>query len=171
MGQLSHTVRTPQPRDCGFLFNFWVWSGEGGAQLLAWRPDCMGFAMQVTTEWKRVHIWDILATFQPHSLGTGDKQTAYAREIPGRVKGNRQYSRSFVYCRKLACSTISLTGDRVRGDDSKEYRYYKSKYSTVQGFFQQPAQPPGRTVLSPLQSRSAVHREPSRIRRGPASEY
>ena len=49
-------------------------------------------------------------------------QTAYAREIPGRVKGNRQYSRSFVYCRKLACSTVSLTGDRVRGDDSKQYR-------------------------------------------------
>ena len=41
-------------------------------------------------------------------------QTAYAREIPGRVKGNIQYSRSFVYCRKLACSTVSLTGDRVR---------------------------------------------------------
>ena len=49
-------------------------SGRGeGAQLLGWRPDCMGFAMQVTTEWKRGHFWDILATFQPHSLGTGDK--------------------------------------------------------------------------------------------------
>ena len=34
-------------------------------------------------------------------------QTAYAREIPVRVKGNRQYRRSFVYCRKLACSTVS----------------------------------------------------------------
>ena len=62
-------------------------------------------------------------------------KTAYAREIPGRVKGNRQYSRSFVYCRKLACSTVSLTGDRGRGDDSKQYRYYKSTYSTVQVFF------------------------------------
>ena len=31
--------------------------------------------MQVTTEWKRGHIWDILATVQPHSLGTGDKCT------------------------------------------------------------------------------------------------
>ena len=29
--------------------------------------------MQATTEWKRGHIWDILATVQPHSLGTGDK--------------------------------------------------------------------------------------------------
>ena len=29
--------------------------------------------MQGTTEWKRGHIWDILATIQPHSLGTGDK--------------------------------------------------------------------------------------------------
>ena len=45
-------------------------------------------------------------------------KTAYAREIPGRVKGNRQYSRSFVYYRRLACSTVSLTGDRGRGDDS-----------------------------------------------------
>ena len=43
--------------------------------------------------------------------------------------------RSFVYWRKLACSTVSLTGDRGRGDDSKQYRYYKSTYSTVQGFF------------------------------------
>ena len=71
-------------------------------------------------------------------------KTAYAREIPGRVKGNRQYSRSFVYCRKLACSTVSLAGDRGRGDDSKQYRYYKSTYSTVQGcFFHQPAHPRG----------------------------
>ena len=39
------------------------------------------------------------------------------------------------YCRKLACSTVSLTGDRVIGDDSKQYRYYKNMYSTVQSFF------------------------------------
>ena len=31
--------------------------------------------MQATTEWKRGHIWDILATVQPHSLGTWDKCT------------------------------------------------------------------------------------------------
>ena len=44
-----------------------------GPQLLASRPDYIGFAMQqATTEWKRGHIWDILATVQPHSLGTGD---------------------------------------------------------------------------------------------------
>ena len=36
-------------------------SGRGeGAQLLASRPDYMEFA-----EWKRGHIWDILATVQP----------------------------------------------------------------------------------------------------------
>ena len=34
LGQLSHTVITPQPRDWGSLFNFRVWSGKG-AQLLA----------------------------------------------------------------------------------------------------------------------------------------
>ena len=27
--------------------------------------------MQATTEWKRGHIWDILATVQPHSFGLG----------------------------------------------------------------------------------------------------
>ena len=71
-------------------------------------------------------------------------KTAYAREIPGRVKGNRQYSRNFVYYRKFACSTVSLTGDRDRGDDSKQYRYYKSTYSTVQCFFfHQPTHPRG----------------------------
>ena len=68
-------------------------------------------------------------------------QTAYAREIHNRVKGNRQYSRSFVYCRKLACSTVSITGDRVRGDDSKQYRYYKSTYSMVKSFFTSPLSP------------------------------
>ena len=71
-------------------------------------------------------------------------KTAYAREIPGRVKENRQYSRSIVYYRKLACSTVSLIGDRGRRDDSKQYRYYKSTLSTVQGFFfHQPAHPRG----------------------------
>ena len=78
-------------------------------------------------------------------------KTAHAREIPGRVKGNRQYSRSFVYYCKLACSTVSLTGDRGRGDDSKQYRYYKSTYSTVQGFFfhLHSRSLPRRIVLSP----------------------
>ena len=71
LGQLRHTVRTPQPRDWGSLFNFWVWSGEG-AQLLASRLDYMEFAaMQATTEWKSGHIWDILATVQHHSFGLG----------------------------------------------------------------------------------------------------
>ena len=77
-------------------------------------------------------------------------KTAYAREIPGRVKGNRQYSRSFVYYRTLACSTVSLTGDRGRGDDSIQYtRYYKSTYSTVQGFFFTCPLTPREIVLSP----------------------
>ena len=41
----------------------------------------MGFAMQATTEWKRGHIWDILVTIQPHSLGTGDKCTPLVSEF------------------------------------------------------------------------------------------
>ena len=93
-------------------------------------------------------------------------QTAYAREIPDRVKAIGQYSRSFVYCRKLACSTVSLTGDRVRGDDSKQYMYYENTYSTFQGFFSPARSPPRRIVLSPLQSRSPVHREPPRFSGG-----
>ena len=69
-GQLSHTVRTPQPRDWAlFLISE---SGQGeGAQLLASRPDYMGFAMQATIEWKTGYIWDILATYDssPTALG------------------------------------------------------------------------------------------------------
>ena len=99
-------------------------------------------------------------------------KTAYAREIPGRVKGNRQYSRSFVYYRKLACSTVSLTGDRGRGDDSKQYRYYKSTYSTVQGFFfftspHTPSENCSEPPCNPAQLSTANQR----IRRGPAAVY
>ena len=36
------------------------------------------------------------------------------------------YNTSFVYCRELAPGTVSLTGDWVRGDDSKQCRYYKT---------------------------------------------
>ena len=60
-------------------------------------------------------------------------QTAYAREMAESKEIDN------IVGRKLACSTVSLTGDRVRGDDSKQYRYYKSTYCTVQCFFHQPA--------------------------------
>ena len=66
LGQLSLTVRTPQP---GALFLISE-SGLGeGAQLLASRPDYMEFAMQATTDWKRGHIWDIVSSVQPWGLG------------------------------------------------------------------------------------------------------
>ena len=97
-------------------------------------------------------------------------KNAYAREIPGRVRGNRQYSRSFVYYRKLACSTVSLTGDRGRGDDSKQYRYYKSTYSTVQGFFHQPAHP-AENCSEPPCNPAQLSTANQRIRRGPAAVY
>ena len=42
-----------------------------GAQLLASQPDYMEFAMQATTELKKGHILDILATVQPHSFRLG----------------------------------------------------------------------------------------------------
>ena len=35
---------------------------------------------------------------------------------------------SFVYCRELAPGTVSLTGDWVRGDDSKQTSYYIGKF-------------------------------------------
>ena len=98
-------------------------------------------------------------------------KTAYAREIPGRVKGNRQYSRSFVYYRKLACSTVSLTGDRGHCDDSKQYRYYKSTYSTVQGFFSPVRSPLRRIVLSPPCIPAQLSTANQGIRRGPAAVY
>ena len=34
------------------------------------------------------------------------------------------YNMSFVYCRELAPDTVRLTGYWIRGDDSKQYRYY-----------------------------------------------
>ena len=37
------------------------------------------------------------------------------------------YNSSFVYCLELAPGTVNLTGDWVRGDDSKQYRYYTCK--------------------------------------------
>ena len=95
-------------------------------------------------------------------------KTAYAREIPRRVKGNRQYSRSFVYYRKLACSTVSLTGERGRGDDSKQYRYYKRTYSTVQGFFFTSPLTPAENCSEPICNPAQLSTANQRIRRGPA---
>ena len=37
-----------------------------------------------------------------------------------------QYKLHFVYCRELGPGTVSLTGDRVRDDDSKHYAVYTS---------------------------------------------
>ena len=46
----------------------------------------MEFAIQATTEWKRGHIWDILATVQSHSLGAGDKCPPCFRVLFGKVQ-------------------------------------------------------------------------------------
>ena len=35
------------------------------------------------------------------------------------------YNPFLVYCRELAPSTVSLTGDRAQGDDSKHDSHYK----------------------------------------------
>ena len=72
LGQLSHTVRTLRPMDCGSLFNFWVWSGGGGtAIILATRLNGICNASHNRME-EGAHL-GLLATVQPHSLGTGDK--------------------------------------------------------------------------------------------------
>ena len=34
------------------------------------------------------------------------------------------YNAFNVYCRELAPGTVSLTGDRAQGDDSKHWAYY-----------------------------------------------
>ena len=36
-----------------------------------------------------------------------------------------------VYCRELAPSTVSLTGDRAQGDDSKHDSHYKPVYLLI----------------------------------------
>ena len=36
---------------------------------------------------------------------------------------NVQYNAFNVYCRELAPGTVSLTGDRAQGDDSKHWAY------------------------------------------------
>ena len=37
----------------------------------------------------------------------------------------RRYNPFLVYCRELASGTVSLTGDRAQGDDSKYDSHYK----------------------------------------------
>ena len=41
-----------------------------------------------------------------------------------------RYNTSSVYCRELAPGTVTLTGDWVRGDDSKQTTYYVYIYPT-----------------------------------------
>ena len=36
----------------------------------------------------------------------------------------------FVYCRELAPGTVSLTGDRAKGDDSKQDSHYNHRDTT-----------------------------------------
>ena len=85
LGQLSHTV-IPRNLGTGALFLISE-SGRGeGAQLLASRLDYMEFEMQATIEWKRGHIWDILATVQPHSFGLGISAPPCFRVLFGKVQ-------------------------------------------------------------------------------------
>ena len=99
-------------------------------------------------------------------------KTAYAREIPGRVKGNRQYSRSFVYYRKLACSTVSLTGDRGRGrgDDINNIGIIKARTAQSKVFFTSPLTPAENCSESPCNP-AQLSTANQRIRRGPAAVY
>ena len=39
----------------------------------------------------------------------------------------RSYNAFNVYCRVLAPGTVSLTGDRAQGDDSKHYAYSNAR--------------------------------------------
>ena len=42
---------------------------------------------------------------------------------------------SFVYCRELAPSTVGLTSDLARGDDSKQNRYFTTVKITIIRYF------------------------------------
>ena len=39
-----------------------------------------------------------------------------------------KYNSFLVYCRELAPGTVSLTGDRAQGDDSKHGTHYRDIY-------------------------------------------
>ena len=41
------------------------------------------------------------------------------------------YDTSFYYCREFVPGTVSLTGDWVRGDDSKQNSYYSGYITSV----------------------------------------
>ena len=41
------------------------------------------------------------------------------------IQRNKVYKPFIVYCRELAPGTVSLTGDRAQGDDSKHDSHYK----------------------------------------------
>ena len=47
--------------------------------------------------------------------------------IFSRWLGAHRYNPFLVYCRELAPGTVSLTGDRAQGDDSKHDLHYKSR--------------------------------------------
>ena len=44
----------------------------------------------------------------------------------------QNYNPFLVYCRELAPSTVSLTGDRAQGDDSKHDSHYNAAYIVYQ---------------------------------------
>ena len=41
------------------------------------------------------------------------------------------YNSFLIHCRELAPGTVSLTGDRAQGDDSKHDSHYNGKISSV----------------------------------------
>ena len=52
-----------------------------------------------------------------------DKKLLFSTEIL-RFPVYKQYNSFLVYCRELAPGTVSLTGDRTQGDDSKHDSHY-----------------------------------------------
>ena len=43
------------------------------------------------------------------------------------IHEGKSYNPFLVYCRELAPGTVSLTGDRAKGDDSKHDSHYNSQ--------------------------------------------
>ena len=64
-----------------------------------------------------------------------DKNGLYHKFVKHQVhitlRSHRFYNPVLVYCRELALGTVSLTGDRAKGDDSKHDSHY-TKANVVQ---------------------------------------
>ena len=53
-----------------------------------------------------------------------------------RSNTTNRYNAFNVYCRELAPGTVSLTGDRAQGDDSKHWQHYTEHFYLILNIYQ-----------------------------------